>query len=136
MGSVAKSIAEVNKLKKERKSSIYGLVVQGYIIFFIFMGIMLVMQFKIVPLTAGLSGAADILSASQIDITSQTNLNIKQQAIDLTRPFLYLLLVQGLLAGITIGKLAEGTIKAGLKHSFFLAASALLVSTGANLFLV
>src|SRR3989344_3449351 len=45
--STAKSIAEIEKLKKERKEAIYNLVVQGYIIFFIFIGIMLVMQFKI-----------------------------------------------------------------------------------------
>jgi len=52
--SVAKSISEVEKLKKERKASISNLVVQGYIIFFIFIGITLVMEYKILPLTAGI----------------------------------------------------------------------------------
>src|SRR3989338_4710894 len=50
--SVAKSISEVDKLKKERKAAIYSLVVQGYIIYFIFIGIMLIMQFHILPLAA------------------------------------------------------------------------------------
>src|SRR3989344_7787637 len=51
LDSVANSISEIEKLRKERKAAIYNLVVQGYIIFFIFIGIMLVMQFKILPLT-------------------------------------------------------------------------------------
>ena len=51
LDSVASSIYQVEKLKKERAASISSLVVQGYIIFFIFIGIMLVMQFKIIPLT-------------------------------------------------------------------------------------
>ena len=50
LDSVAKSMSEVEKLKKERKNAIYSLVVQGYIIFFVFIGIMLIMQFKILPI--------------------------------------------------------------------------------------
>src|SRR3989344_2408350 len=38
LDSVAKSISEIEKLKKERKTAIYNLVVQGYITFFIFIG--------------------------------------------------------------------------------------------------
>jgi len=55
------------------------------------------------------------------------------------RPFFrwrYLLLAQGLFAGLTIGKLTEGSIKKGIKHSFVLMISSFLVSTGARLFLV
>jgi hypothetical protein len=46
-----------------------------------------------------------------------------------------LLLFQGFFAGLVIGKISEGTIKSGLKHSFVLVAVALLISTGANIFL-
>ena len=35
LDSVAKSIAETEKLKKERKAAIFNLVIQGYIIFFL-----------------------------------------------------------------------------------------------------
>ena len=54
---------------------------------------------------------------------------------ELAKPFFWLLLVQGFFAGLVIGKLAEGKIKAGLKHSFTLVIIALLISTGANVFL-
>ena len=56
-------------------------------------------------------------------------------AEELARPFLYLLLAQGFFAGLTIGKLAEGAVKKGIKHSFILMVTAFLVSTGAKLFL-
>ncbi|MBI2631643.1 hypothetical protein HYW75_01430, partial [Candidatus Pacearchaeota archaeon] len=52
---------------------------------------------------------------------------------ELSNPFLYLLLAQGFFAGLTIGKLAEGTMKAGIKHSFIMTVTAFLVSTGVRL---
>ncbi|MFW6283596.1 MAG: type II secretion system F family protein, partial [Minisyncoccales bacterium] len=48
--AVAEAVTTTDKLKKERKSSISNLVFQGYIIFFIFIAIVLLMQFKIIPL--------------------------------------------------------------------------------------
>ncbi len=134
--SVAKSIYEADKLKKERRAAVYSLVVQGYIIFFIFIGIMLIMQFHILPL-AGSAGSLgdftldDLTSIPAAEAASEDGFNAQQ----LGRPFLFLLIAQGFLAGMTIGKLAEGNIKAGIKHSFILAVTAFLVSTGANLFL-
>jgi len=136
--STAKSIAEIEKLKKERKAAIYNLVVQGYIIFFIFIGIMLVMEFKILPLVYGagsfasLSNLGSIGSGSLTDVTMASN-NITPEM--LARPLLYLLLTQGLFAGLVIGKLTEGSIKLGIKHSFILMITAFIVSTGAKLFL-
>lgn len=132
--STSKSIAEVEKLKKERKAAIYNLVVQGYIIFFIFLGIILVMEYKIIPMTASVSGfSTDSFSVSNIG--KETNNEERLTPEHFTRPFLYLLLVQGLFAGLTIGKLTEGSIKKGIKHSFILMIVAFLVSTGAKLFL-
>ncbi|MBX4211893.1 type II secretion system F family protein [Candidatus Pacearchaeota archaeon] len=131
--SSAKAISEVEKLKKERQSSIYNLVVQGYIIFFIFIGIMLVMEFKILPLTAGIGsiGSFSLSSITSIaDTSASTGPAISAQ--ELARPFLYLLLSQGFFAGLTIGKITEGSMKAGIKHSFILTIAAFLISTGAE----
>ena len=127
LDSVAKSIYQIEKLKKERMAAIYNLVVQGYIIFFIFIGIMLVMQFKILPLTSDLGSLNDVKGFGSgfgaVDVEEFTN------------PFLYLLIAQGIFAGLVIGKLAEGSIKSGIKHSFILAIVTFLVSAGANAFL-
>jgi hypothetical protein len=43
------------------------------------------------------------------------------------------LLVQGLFAGLVIGKISEGSVKAGLKHSFIMVLAAFLVSTGTRI---
>tara|TARA_Y100000310_G_scaffold340182_1_gene435079 strand:- start:1208 stop:2071 length:864 start_codon:yes stop_codon:yes gene_type:complete len=134
LDSVAHSISEVEKLKKERKAAVYNLVVQGYIIFFIFIGIMLVMEFKIIPLTTGIGGFGTIT-----DINALQNADLSQEAgftaKDLTRPFLVLLLIQGFFVGLTIGKLAEGTMKAGVKHSFIMMIAAFLITSGARVIL-
>lgn len=138
LDSTAKSIAEIEKLKKERKSAIYGLVVQGYIIFFIFIGIILVMEFKIIPLTAGAGGLGSLG-----DTGKDLGMNLfggggAGQTIDpkqFTAPFLYLLLTQGFFIGLVIGKLTEGSLKAGLKHSFVMMIAAFLISTGSKLFI-
>jgi flagellar protein FlaJ len=123
--SVAKSISEVEKLKKERKAAIFNLVVQGYIIFFIFIGIMLVMEFKILPLTYG-AGAGGLFGAGGISPAGGEQMT----PAEISRLFLYLLLTQGFFAGLTIGKLSEGSIKAGIKHSFVLTIAAFLITTG------
>jgi archaeal flagellar protein FlaJ len=136
LDSVANSIYQIEKLKKERRAAIYNLVVQGYIIFFIFIGIMLIMQFKILPLTSDVSGIGTVGS---FDVTAPPTADAGGGAgptpEQMARPFLFLLLVQGIFTGFTIGKLAEGTIKAGIKHSFILSVSAFLVSSGARVFL-
>jgi len=128
--AVAGAVNMSDKLKKERKATISTLVVQGYIIFFIFIIIVLVMQFKIIPM---ISGIADVGAISG-DITSvSTGSSINQS--EMANAFLYMLLIQGLFSGLVIGKLAEGSTKAGIKHSFALMLSAFLVSAVANIIL-
>ena len=134
LDSVATSIYQVEKLKKERAAAISSLVVQGYIIFFIFIGIMLVMQFKIIPLTKDVQGVGG-LSGIGNDITAGVPVSTGGRTDDLSRPLLYMLLLQGLFSGLAIGKLSEGSIKAGIKHSFVMTIAAFLITTGAKLFL-
>jgi flagellar protein FlaJ len=137
--SSAKSIAEIDKLRKERKSSISTLIAQGYIIFFIFIAIMLIMEFRIMPITSALSDLnIDITNFDPARAATQdfSNVNVdlnKKQDQTLISPFLGLLLVQGLFAGLIIGKISEGYIKAGVRHSFILMMSAFLISSGARL---
>lgn len=131
--SVAKSISEVEKLKKERKAAIYNLVVQGYIIFFIFIGIILIMEFKILPLTSNLSSFTGFNTDVNTLASGATSSGQTLSTEELSRPFFYLLLIQGLFAGLTIGKLSEGSVKAGIKHSFILTIASFLISTGARL---
>lgn len=134
--SSAKSIAEVEKLKKERTASVYSIVVQGYIIFFIFIGIMLVIEFKILPLTAGIGdfGGMSLSFNDPSALTEKNQAPTETYTSDqLSNPLFYLLVTQGLFAGLVIGKVTEGNVKSGIKHSFILAIAAFLISTGARI---
>jgi len=124
--SVAEAVKTSDKLKKERKAAISTLVVQGYIIFLVFIIIVLVMQFNILPMLSNISGAG--VPESGIFATG----SLTQE--NLSNAFLYLLLIQSLFSGLAIGKLAEGHIKAGIKHSFALMFLSFIISAGANFF--
>ena len=125
---VASAVSLSDRLKKERLASIHNLVVQGYIIFFVFILIILIMQFKIVPMVSGMSNLGSI-EGVRISI-SGTPVNPEE----ISGAFLYLLLIQGFFTGLTIGKLAENDAKSGIKHSFALMLMSFLIATGANVF--
>jgi len=127
--SVAEAVSMSDKLKKERKAAISTLVVQGYIIFFVFIVIILVMQFQILPMVSGVSDIGDI-GISGISAVGGGG-EITQE--EMSSAFLYMLLIQGFFTGLTVGKLSEGTVKAGIKHSFALMLLAFLISAGANI---
>lgn len=130
--SVAKSVSEIEKLKAERRAAISSIVIEGYIIFLVFIIIMVIMEMFILPMTAG------ITDISQNDFTQTSLTGNSSNKIDtssFTLPFLVLILTQGFFAGLIIGQLAEGSLKSGIKHSFILMAMAVLISTGARLFL-
>lgn len=121
--SVAGAVNMTDKLKKERKSTISNLVVQGYIIFFIFIAIIIVMQFRILPMMAGI---ANIETFGAIE-------GVGDEGLDFSQAFLYLLLIQGFFNGLSIGMLSEGSLKPGIKHSFVMMISAFIISSSANL---
>jgi flagellar protein FlaJ len=129
--AVTEAVSTTEKLQKERKSTISTLVVQGYIIFFVFIVIILVLQFQILPLLvniapevvgAGIGGIGGIGAGGGASLSAE----------EISSAFLYLLLVQGLFSGLAIGKLSEGNMKAGVRHSFILMLLAFLIATGAN----
>jgi len=129
---VAEAVSTSDKIKKERKASISTLVVQGYIIFFVFIVIILVMQFRILPIIEGITGLGGGGVGGVVGVGGMGGGGGLDQG-ELASSFLYLLLIQGLFSGLAIGKLAEGNIKAGVKHSFALVLLSFLFSTGANL---
>ena len=121
LDSVASSVNQIEQLRKERKASISNLVTQGYMIFFVFIIIMLVLEFKILPLVSGLEPTEGLkVSTSTVD------------ANELSMPLFVMLLVQSFFAGLVIGKISEGTISSGFRHSFILLTITLLVTTGAK----
>ena len=123
--SVANSVNQIEVLKKERKASVANLVTQGYLIFLVFIIIMLVLEYKILPLVTDLSIPS-----------GETGLNVgigQRGGIEnFSAPLFIMILIQSFFAGLVIGKISEGSIKQGYKHSFILLSLTLLITTGAR----
>jgi len=135
--SVAQSVSEIEKLKAERRASISAIVVEGYIIFFIFIIIMIVMEVQIIPMTADIQGLSGPIGGGGLptgDFTSEGTVS-EFDPTEYSLAFLFLLVAQGFFAGFVIGKLSEGNVKAGIKHSFIMVAMAILMSTGSKIIL-
>ena len=119
--SVVTSVNQVETLKKQQKASVSNLVNQGYIIFMIFIIIMLVLEFRILLLVYDLSSAEGLsISAGTLDPG------------EFAFPLFLMIVVQSLFAGLVIGKISEGKIKSGIRHSFILLVITLLITTGSK----
>jgi archaeal flagellar protein FlaJ len=142
--SVTESLLQIKKIKEERKSSIQSQVMQSYIIFFVFLGVMVVIQNLLIPymMNFGASNSEDIgITTGQIagginlnaelDFSSPVNfiLSLGTWLVSLNGIFLLMSLIQGFFAGVVLGKLAEGDMTSGLKHSIILMTVAFMVVT-------
>ena len=128
LDAVVRSVAEIEDLKKERSARVYSMVVQGYVIFFIFIAIMLFVELKFMPLIVG------ALSGTSIGAGTELGFGFGQSvsAAVIERSFFILLLVQALFSGLVIGKLSEGSIRYGIKHSAILLIVTYLIVTAAR----
>lgn len=124
--SVTDSVVHVKKMKAERRAETYSQMVQGYIVFFVFIGIMLLLQIKLFPMLAGMSGAMSSGLGSMGVLGSVFG---EGEQANLDKIFFSMLMIQGLFAGIMIGKFSEGTIKQGLAHSLALMTISALIVT-------
>lgn len=132
--STAKSVSEVEDIQKERQSSMYNLVIEGYIIFFIFLIIMIAVQTKFIPaMLKTVTEAGTGTGMEGIGFGGGGGGGVSTQLLG--NLFLALILVQGFFCGLVIGKLSEGKIKSGIKHSMIIVAMAYLITTGVQAFL-
>ncbi len=110
LNSVTKSMMTMSKLEAERRSSVHSQVVTSYMIFFIFIFIMVVIHVFIIP-----SMSPENLSGISVAETS-TPLSME----DYSRIFTAFIVIQGFFAGLATGKMSEGSLTAGIKHSMIL----------------
>jgi len=99
--SVAQSLQELEKIKKERSASVYAQMINGYLIYIVFLGVMIGLATVLIP-------------AFRL---GETLPDLQQVFVDMFRA---LTVIQGFFAGLAIGKMAEGTLVAGIKHSMAL----------------
>ncbi len=144
--SITGSLVEIKKIKESRRASIQSQVIQSYVIFFVFLGVMIVIQNLLVPyllgsqqgggstvgvISEGPQESVPLVLQQQINYESFSSfiISLSKWFVSLRGIFIMLALIQGLFAGIIIGKLAEGDLISGFKHSLILMTVAFFVMT-------
>lgn len=122
--AVTMSLTSINKVQEERKSAIFSQIIQGYIVYFVFIAIMLVLQIKLFPQLTKIGGGGGNLFAGL-----GSGASAMPTPFNLDRIFFILVLIQGFFAGIMIGKFTENSIKKGIIHSLILVTVAALIVT-------
>jgi flagellar protein FlaJ len=110
--SLSNVAIEIDRLRKERISYLQSQVITGYIIFFVFLGVIIGIERFLLP---GLSQASNVALTSTG--SQQTPLDLGPFFKNIFRD---LIIIQGIFSGLAVGKLGEGSLMAGLKHSFFM----------------
>ncbi len=127
--SVVDSVMNIKKMREERKASTYSQIVQGYVIFYAFIAIMLILQLWLFPKLTGI-GASSSLKAGVSGIGGLGMLgSAAASSFNLNTTFFSLVMIQGFFAGIMIGKFSEGSFKTGLLHSLIMIITAALIIT-------
>jgi flagellar protein FlaJ len=107
--ALSNTALDIERLKTERKLYLQSQLITGYIIFFVFLGVMIGLERFLVPSLAQASMPGMGLAPTQI---AQTEIASEYKTL-----FRNLILIQGLFAGLTIGKMVEGAMIGGIKHS-------------------
>jgi flagellar protein FlaJ len=108
--AIGQSLIEINKIKQERSTSVQSQIVTSYLIFFVFIFILLILKSFLIP-------ALGTMEAPSVgEMTTGPTIPMELY----TQTFVNFILVQGFFAGLATGKMAEGSVVAGMKHSIVL----------------
>ena len=149
LDSITHSLVEIKKIKEKRRAAVHSQIVQNYIIFFIFLGVIVTIQNMLIPYVLNLQGAqfgsSDILAPMESTIVQSVPIDVSSLGafvfslggwfMSLNGIFLMLAVVQGFFAGLVIGKLSEGNLKYGVKHSLILVTATLIIMSLAQGFI-
>jgi flagellar protein FlaJ len=113
---VATDVEETKALEKRRNSETKPYLMVCYISYFVFLAVIMIMSYVFLPMmkeaSEATSGAAlpSGMGKFAVSDADMAKYNIL---------FFHALVIQGFFAGIVTGKMAEGKVVAGLKHSVF-----------------
>lgn len=114
--SISSTSIEIERLREERKLYINSQLITGYIIFFVFLVVIIGLQKFLIPTLGNVTVGE--MTTGPADMETQYN-----------EIFRNLIILQGLFAGLVIGKMSEGAIVSGIKHSLLLLIVGILVYT-------
>jgi len=119
--AISETTVEVERLREERKLYLNSQLMSGYIIFFVFIAVIIGLQKFLVPTLSQISVQKLGMAVGAADIEQQ------YEAI-----FRNLIIIQSIFAGLVIGKMAEGAVAGGIKHSMFMLIAGMVIYTAAT----
>lgn len=142
--TVTTSVIEIREIKQKRRASIHSQVLQSYVIFFVFLAVMVTIQNLVIPYVVSMeeasiaegtalvrTGVATLAEKVEMDYSSFPAFisTFQDWLVSIRGVLLNLAIIQGFFAGIVIGKLSEGDVVSGLKHSLVLMTIAAIILT-------
>lgn len=118
LNAAAKDAREVKGLEKERKGNMAMYVVIIYVSFFVFLAVILILYNSFIPVMA---------RASQTTTGAGGLISTDFDPAAYRRIFFHASAVQAFASGLVAGKMGEGRLDAGLKHSFVLSIIAYII---------
>jgi flagellar protein FlaJ len=109
LDSVGKSLMTIERINKERSLSVHSQTITMYLIYFVFIFILVVLQVFLIPALMPTTSEVVSIGAVPADMPQLY-----------TQSFVYFIIIQGFFAGLATGKMSQGTVLAGLKHSMVL----------------
>lgn len=105
--ALSRTSLEVERLRAERRLYLHSQMITGYIIFFVFLAVIIGLGRFLIP------------SLAEVPMVGAEETS-ERLVVEYKDVFRNLILIQGLFAGLAVGKMAEGAMIAGLKHSLFM----------------
>ena len=118
---------EVDRLRAERRLYMNSQLMTGYIIFFVFLAVIIGLEKFLTPSLASIKGESLGLSS-----TSGAQLPPEVLVAEYKNIYRNLIIIQGLFAGLSVGKMAEGSLMNGIKHSLFMVFAGSIIFTLAS----
>jgi flagellar protein FlaJ len=115
--SMSTTAVEIERLREERKLYMSSHTITGYIIFFVFLVVIIGLEQFLVPSLAQTSSGTIMGKAG------------KDMSGEYKAMFRNLIIIQGFFAGLVIGKMSEGAVAGGIKHSLILMIVGILIYT-------
>jgi len=114
--ALGRTAVEIERLRAERKLYLHSQVITGYVIFFVFLGVMIGLRRFLVPSLIEASLEAPSATAQPTEISQEYQ-----------SCFQHLIIIQAIFAGLIVGKMSEGHIVAGIKHVLIMITISIIV---------
>jgi flagellar protein FlaJ len=123
---VATDVEETKALEKRRNSETKPYIMVCYISYFVFLAVIMIMSYIFLPMMKHASEVTSGVALPRVMVQFAVS---DADMAKYNMLFFHALVIQGFFAGIVTGKMAEGKVVAGLKHSVFFITVAVIIYT-------